>query len=320
MTQPLVSFILVNYRTPDMTINCVRSIRERTAIPHEVVVADSDSGDGSAGKIRVACPGAIVTELDRNLGFGAGCNAAARLAGGKYLYLLNTDTLLHEDSADVLARFLAVRPGVVAVGSRLFYPDGSPQASASKYPSLLGLVAGRDALARMVHPVWPSLGRALASSPPAEWLKEPIRADWCVGASLMVRAGAYRGVGGFDEDFFMYAEETDLCLRLSKLGEIWYTPETAVLHLEGGSGGLEPNPARLARIAAGHRLYFEKHVGRLAARTYMAVWRALSAGKYLFWRGRSLLSRSAGDRKRAEWHRLFVANATALRYPLDDRR
>lgn len=317
MSAPKISFILVNYRTPDLTIACIRSLQEHTrAYTHEIVLADNASGDGSAERIRAECPDAIVVESPVNRGFGAGCNAAAAAASGEYLYLLNTDTLLHEDSAAVLARFLDGHPEAVAVGSRLHYPDGSHQASASWFPSLLSIVAGREVVSGILYRLWPAAARRIMPGPPEESLRAPLHVDWCVAASLMVRAYAYRAVNGFDEDFFMYAEEMDLCLRLSRHGQVWFTPETSVLHLEGASGGTELNATRLARIAAGHRLYFKKHCTPFRAAAFLFAWRAASCIKYVVWRLVALVTRNPRHRKKAEWHRLFLGNFSAITYPL----
>ena len=318
MILPRVSFILVNYRTPEMTIDCIRSIEKHVKIAYEIVLAENASGDGSAERIRKACPEVNIVEPARNRGFGAGCNAAAAPAKGEFLYLLNTDTLLHEDSAAILVSLLEKNPEAVAVGSRLYFPDGSPQASAAYFPTLFSVLAGREVIINILHRIWPGASRKLMASPPDEWLQAPLRVEWCVGASLMVRTSAYRAIGGFDEDFFMYAEEMDLCFRLSKLGEIWYTPQTSVLHLEGGSGGLELNPMRLARIAAGHRLYFKKHYSSFKAKAIMDAWWISSQFKYLSWRIIALFTRKSAHRKKAEWHRLFLSNFSKLTYPLPE--
>lgn len=317
MSGPKISFILVNYRTPDLTVACIRSIQKNTLTsPHEIVLADNASGDGSTERIRAECPEVVMIEAPGNYGFGAGCNAAAAGASGEYFYLLNTDTLLHEDSAAALARFLDGKPEAVAVGSALHYPDGSHQASASYFPTLFSIVAGREVISGMLHRLWPAAARLIMASPPEESLTAPVRVGWCVAASLMVRAEAYRAVGGFDEDFFMYAEEMDLCLRLSRLGEVWFTPETSVLHLEGASGGTELNAMRLARIAAGHRLYFGKHYSRSKAWAFLFAWRLSSCIKYLVWRTVALVTRSPRHCNKAEWHRLFLQNFSRLTYPL----
>lgn len=317
MTEPVVSFILVNYRTPAMTIECIHSIREHSkAFPIEIIVADNASGDGSVEQIRAACRETTVIEVERNRGFGAGCNAAAAPARGRYLYLLNTDTLLHEDSAAILVRLLEDKSKAVAVGSGLHFPDGSRQISASYFPHFLSMVAGRDVIAGLLHRIWPKAAKLFMAGPPEEWLDKPLRVGWCVAASLMVAADAYRAVNGFDEDYFMYAEEMDLCLRLSQLGEIWFTPETSVLHLEGGSGGLELNAARLARIAAGHRLYFHKHFSPFQATAILTAWRLSSYCKCVIWHAVAFFTRRPEHRKKAAWHSLFLKNFNTLTYPL----
>lgn len=314
---PLISFILVNYRTPDLTIACVRSIqRFSTTYPVEIVIADNASGDDSVERLRSELSGIVLVEEKRNWGFGAGCNAAARAAGGDFFYLLNTDTLLLEDSAAILADFLAAKPQAVAVGSRLQYPDGTRQISACNFPTYLSLLAGRDAFVDVLHRFLPSAARHFMACPPEDLLREPLRVDWCVGASLLVRADAYRRVNGFDEDFFMYADEMDLCLRLSRLGEIWYTPATSILHFEGGSDGMDMNASRVARIVAGQRLYYQKHFPRPKAALYLWTWRLTSYAKYCFWRIASAVTGKPEHKNKVRWHELFLRHFNDLRYPL----
>lgn len=318
MTNPLVSFLLVNYHTPDMTAACLRSIKEHTKVPHEVVVVDNSAADDPAGFARLidGCQGAIVAPAAGNRGFGAGCNAAAALASGKYYYLLNTDTLLHEDSAAKLADLLEKTPDAIAVGSRLHNPDGGFQPSAGYFPTLLSLLAGREVATALVYRHFPRLARHIMAYPPPAMLARPQLVDWCVGASLMVRAEAYRSVGGFDEDYFMYAEEMDLCYRLSRLGQIWFTPETSVLHFDAGSHGGPADENRIARIAAGQRLFFRKHYPPARAQLYEEAWLGASCIKYMLWRVAAMLTGNQGYRAKARWHRIFVQRYRALEYPL----
>lgn len=318
MSAPLVSFLLVNYRTPDMTGACVRAIREHTRVSHEIIVLDNGADDDAAGfaQLRDACPGAVVCPATANRGFGAGCNAAAALASGTYLYLLNTDTLLHEDSAACLVRLLEATPRAVAAGSRLHDIDGGFQTAAAYFPTLLSLLAGREVATALVHRRFPRLARRIMAYPPPAMLTRPQRVDWCVGASLMIRADAFARVGGFDEEYFMYSEEMDLCYRLSALGEIWFTPETSVLHLEGGSHENAASETRIARIAAGQRLFFRKHYPRARALLYEGAWLGASLIKYGVWRAAALATDNPRHHARARWHGIFVRRYWSLNYPL----
>ncbi len=258
---PSVSAVLVNFRTPGMTLDCVRSITEHCrATPHEIIVVENGSGDDSADRLRAEGEGFLLVTLPVNIGFGGGCNAGAREAKGKYIYLLNTDTLLHEDSAGVLARFLDSAPSAAAAGSRLIGRDGKAQRAAFNFPTAARVFFGAEGVGEAVERRMPALRGRLSQFIPEERLRAPCRVDWCCGASLMIRADAYRGVGGFDEDFFLYAEETDLCRRLLAFGETWFTPETTVTHLEGATFGEgKISPLRMGYMAAGRKLYYKKH-------------------------------------------------------------
>lgn len=315
--QPLVSFLLVNYRTPDLTLACLESIHRHCRNPrYEVVVVDNASGDDSPARLRTGPAPITLVTSPVNLGFGGGCNLAARQARGRYLYLLNTDTELGEDSAAVLAEFLEKRPSAVAVGSRLIGPDGQTQASAAYFPSWLRLVAGREKMSTALQVRFPGLSERLTYFLPQTSLQEPRRVDWCVGASLMVRAAAYTRVGGFDENFFMYAEEVDLCRRLAGEGEIWFTPATTVLHLDGASSPAQLSDQRLRYIAAGHRLYFRKHLPRAKCWLYVATDYGCALIKGLVWRLLALGGQRQSRLAKAAWHWRYARNYFKISYPL----
>ncbi len=258
---PLVSIVLVNFRTPKMTLECLDSLHQHCrSIPTEIIVVDNGSYDDSLDRLAHAPTRPVIVPLPVNVGFGAGCNAGAQAARGTYIYLLNTDTLMEEDSVRVLADFLDTHANAVAVGSKLRHADGKVQQSALYFPTPLRVFFGGAAGQR-----FPALRKHVSMFLPEELLHTPRQVDWCVGASLMIRADAYRKCGGFDESFFLYAEEIDLCHRLAQYGEIWYTPETTVVHLEGASLEGEISPQRMAFMAAGRRYYYRKYYSRLGA-------------------------------------------------------
>ncbi len=319
---PLVSIVLVNYRTPAMTLDCVASLQKHCrAVPHEIIVADNGSGDDSLPVLEQARqnggPPLVLEPMPVNLGFGAGCNAGARRAKGKYIYLLNTDTLMEGDSVKILAEFLENHPGAAAVGSRLRRPDGTLQRAAFYFPTPLRILLGAENLGEALEKRLPALQTRLSMYIPEERLGEPRRVDWCSGASLMVRAAAYHAIGGFDEAYFLYAEEIDLCRRLLPYGETWFTPDTTVVHLEGAShrdGTISDR--RMGFMAAGRRLYYRKHCS-LPARIlcHLADGGGAAAKGAVLWLA-ALWNRNPATRHRAKAQFAYARNYYTYSYPL----
>lgn len=274
-----VLVVIVNYRTAGLVIDCLHSLEPEVAghARARVVVTDNDSGDDSIPRLEAAVRdrgwGAWVEvrALGRNGGFASGNNAAIRpaLASAeppRYVWLLNPDTVARRGALGALVDFLEARPDVGLVGSRLEDPDGTPQRSAFRFPSVLGELEGGLRLG----PTTKLLAR---------WVSAPTvpeaagRADWVSGASLMVRREVFEAVGLLDEDYFMYYEEVDLCLRARRAGwPCWYVPASRVVHLVGRSSGVSdrsPSRGRLPRCwFESRRRYFLRNLG--AARTVLA--------------------------------------------------
>jgi len=199
----------------------------------ELIVVDHGHAEGMGVNEDTLPPGVRLVRVERNRGFAAGCNAGARLAGGDLLLFLNPDAELREGAVEALwERARAAGPRAL-VGGRLIAPDGADELSFGRRPALrhLLLIALRlDALARWI----PALGalrmvsaeRALACSP-----------HWVSGALMLLPAALFRELGGFDERFFLYCEDVDLCDRLRALGgDVEYEPRAVADHRGGGTG------------------------------------------------------------------------------------
>jgi GT2 family glycosyltransferase len=233
----LVSVIIVSYNTRQMTLDCLRSLYadlDLLKTSAEVFVVDNASQDGSADAVRDAYPEVIVIANAENVGFGAANNQAMARATGEFLLLLNSDAFVAPGTVSALVACLRERPDCAAVGPRLLNGDGTLQPSCYRYPSPsrawfenLWLSA---ALPR--HPVVGDYRR---------WEHDTERdVDWVIGACLLVRRAAYEQVGGFDERFYMYQEETDWQRRMKDQGwKIHFTPAAQATHLGGASGASE---------------------------------------------------------------------------------
>ena len=290
--------VIVNYRTPQLTIACLRSLAPEVAALGcvRVVVTDNASGDGSVERIREALDAqggsawATLMPLDRNGGFAYGNNAAIRpalasIAPPDYVLLLNPDTEVRPDALRELLRFMDARPDVGIAGSRLEGPDGSQHHSCFRFHTVRselnwGLRLG--AVSRLLR-------NYVVAAPLAD-SDQPT--DWVAGASMIVRRRVFEDVGLFDEGYFLYYEEADFCLNARRAHwPCWYVDASRVMHIAGGSTGLDDTTARPARRPrywfASRRRYFVKNHGQLYALCADMAWVA----GYALWRVRRVLQR-----------------------------
>ena len=278
---PLLSIIIVSYNTRAMTLDCLRTLTEQLSGElqnSEIWLVDNASRDGSAQAIRDEFPAVNLIANARNLGFGAANNLALEKARGKYLLLLNSDAFPLNGALQTLCRYLQEHSEVGAVGPRLLNADGSLQASCWKFPSpsrswfeSVGLAA-----ALPNHPTFGDYYR---------WAHDEERAvDFVIGACLLVRREVYEQVGGFDEDFFLYAEETDWQKRMTQAGwSIVFLPAAEVTHL-GGASGQNSGSDEVARVNAyfydGWDRFARKHHGTPG---WLAMRAASASGSALRW-------------------------------------
>ncbi|HXE52498.1 MAG TPA: glycosyltransferase family 2 protein [Tepidisphaeraceae bacterium] len=290
--------IIVNYRTSDLVIDCLRSLRDEigTVPPFKVIVVENASDDDSARRIADAIASnewqswAELLPLGTNGGFAAGNNAAIRaaLAGPDvpdFFLLLNPDTVVRPGAVRALVDFMDRRPDAGIVGSRLENLDGTPQISAFRFPSVLGeLEAGiRIGLISRVLARW-------TVSPPIPSVE--CKTDWVAGASMMIRHQVFETIGLLDERYFMYFEEVDFCRRASRAGwPCWYVPQSRVVHLVGQSSGVT-NAAQSRRRRPRYwfearRLFFLRHYGPFRTLLADLFW----AAGYAVWRVRRAVFR-----------------------------
>ena len=238
---PGISVIIVSYNVREYLDACLESIRHAAAGfagTVEVIVFDNDSRDGTVSLLRPRWPETIWIASDRNLGFGSGCNRGAALATQEILLFLNPDTLVREDTFTVMQSFFQDRPEAGIVGCRIVNREGrlepackrsfpSPRVAAFK---LVGLSS--------LFPKSRVFGQYNLS-----YLDETKthEVDAVSGSFMSLRAKLFREVGGFDEDFFMYGEDLDLCFRVKLLGRRnYYHPATEVIHFKGESAKSTP--------------------------------------------------------------------------------
>jgi GT2 family glycosyltransferase len=253
---PRVSAVVVSFNTRDHLLRCLASLERHVTLPLEVVVVDNASTDGSADSVRGRFPAVRLVANPRNLGFGAACNRGLRAATGAYRLLLNSDAEVGPGSVEALAALLDARPDVGIVAPRTRSADGAIQVSFGP-----ALTPWREwtqrRLVRAVRRRDPSALRRLELLAGVE--REPF---WVSGACLLARAEALDAISGFDEGYFLYEEDVDLCVRVRRAGwRVVYTPSAEVVHALGASMA---RAAELARVEyqRSHLRYYARHNGR----------------------------------------------------------
>ena len=277
-----VRVVIVNYRTPELSIACLRSLKaEVLAHPDaSVTVVDNDSRDNSAHLISVAIESegwtswVSLIESPLNGGFSDGNNVAIRSALAcentpDCFWLLNPDTLVRPGALSALTSFLGSRPQVGICGGGIENQRGLPWPFVFRFPSILSEL--EQALS--FGPASALLSKWAILKPISDF---PEKVDWVCGASMMVRREVIDKVGLMDDGYFLYFEETDYCLAANRAGwECWYVPQSRIMHIAGQSTGIveSDQPKRLPSYwFDSRRRYFVKNHGRLYAVIADIVW------------------------------------------------
>ena len=292
-----VRVIILNYRTPELTVACLHSlVAESESFPEfHVVVVDNDSQDSSVETISAAIAEqdwdwVSFMPLAQNGGYASGNNAAIRPALAlehppQYFHILNPDTVVQPDAIRTLVDFMEQHPEAGIAGSRLQDPDGTPQCSAFRFPNLLGEIESGLRLG----PVSKLLAgwRVVQPVPAAN-----AQTDWVAGASMIVRRQVFETAGLMDDAYFLYYEEVDFCLAAARAGwSCWYVPASRVVHYVGKSTGVSDTKQARKRLPAywfdSRRRYFVKNYGQ----PYAVLSEVSLAASYAVWRMRRALQR-----------------------------
>lgn len=250
-----VSTIIVTHNSAGPLTECLTALKKSASgVTVELIVVDNASSDDSVDLVGSLWPEARVLRNDRNLGFGAAANLGAKEAVGRYLFLVNPDVTVDPGAIETLLATMKVHPKPGLVSGRLCFPDGSFQATCRRIPTPSNIVFSRGAMTSRIG------GR---SKQPSHYTlpdyESTTEVETVSGTMAMIERGVFEKFGGFDERFFMYMEDTELCVRLHQSGySNLFVPKAGGVHLWGrGSGG-----GRVTRLWHHHMSvwrYFLKH-------------------------------------------------------------
>lgn len=250
-----VSIVIVNYKSKDLTLNCIRSIRaaDWSGLTYEIIVVDNYSADLSSDDLKQL--GEIKFIMNgRNIGLGAANNKGIKLARGEYIVIMNPDTLAAKDVFIKLFAYMEDRPTVGLVGPKQFNSDKTVQDSCFRWPGLVTPLFRRTPLGKTAAGK-KDLDRFLYKDYNKDMARE---VDWLLGSFLFCRASTLRQIGLFDERFFLYLEDTDLGRRFWQNGwRVVYNPEAAIIH----------NHARRSAYLSWYKFFLNK-----AAWHHLASW------------------------------------------------
>lgn len=249
-----VSIVIINFNTKKLTQDCIDSILQSTRCEYEILVVDNSSKPEEKFSSDLSVIKIIQAE---NKGFGHACNIGMKAACGDYYLMLNSDTLVHEGAIDRCAQYINTHEKTGAVGCKTLLADGTldhnckrglPTPEASLY-YLLGL--------DKKYPDSPKYARYHATYLDENTVNE---VEVLSGAFMLLRASLIQEIGGFDEDYFMYCEDVDLCLRIANVGyTLVYLPDAAITHLKGQSGLSSKNRKVIRWFHQSMLIFYKKH-------------------------------------------------------------
>ena len=312
-SSPTLSVVIVTYNSEAHVGAALRALdKAATATSFEVIVVDNASADASVEVVRAECPDTTVIVSPENLGFAAACNLAARRARGDFLLFLNPDSETDPAAIDTAIEYLTKHPRVGIVGGRTRYADGrlNPTCCFAE-PTLWSAFCYATGLASVFRSSTVFNPEAIGG-----WDRDSDRVVQVVtGCFALLRTSLFRSLNGFDERFFMYSEDTDLCRRVRNLGlQCVHLRDVGLVHLGGGSDNVRA--AKLAKVFMARRQYYDKHwsssgakvggllvdlgvLARLAASTLgpadrRATWRNIWAARDL-WHDGSVTARKVEE-------------------------
>lgn len=233
MTEKTVSIIVVNYNAPALLDNCLSSVIQHTrGLDFEIIVVDNNSTEGDVEQIASKYHDVIIIKNEKNIGFAAANNIGFDIAKGKYVLILNNDTIFHENTIKTLFDFAGKIEQDVFIGCKLLNEDGSHQVSIVDFDTLTNSF-GENFFIYKLFPRSKIFNRFHLNY---KYINQPVEVDVVKGAFILCTASALEELKGFDPKFFFFGEETDLCYRFKKNGgRVFYYPGSSIYHVGGAS-------------------------------------------------------------------------------------
>jgi N-acetylglucosaminyl-diphospho-decaprenol L-rhamnosyltransferase len=283
MCVPDVTAILVNYNAGGELARALRSIADEMAgHAWDAIVVDNASVDGSAESAEAFAPAVRLVRNSENVGFSRGVNQGLLASVAPLVLIMNPDCRLVAGAVAALRAVLDAHPDCAIAGPRILNPDGSVQGSARGDPDMLTGLFGRTALLRRLVPFLPVAKRNVVTEEAIRSGDESVAVDWLSGACMLARRDALVKVRGFDERFFLYWEDADLCRRLRARGyHVRYVPGATAIHRVGQSS----RTARAFAIREFHKsafLYYATHVAPAPLNPKRAAARAILLARCWF--------------------------------------
>jgi GT2 family glycosyltransferase len=302
-----VSIIIVSWNTCDVLRGCLRSILEETRdVSFEIIVIDNASRDDSAAMVRNEFPVAKIIENSDNRGFAAANNQGIRVASGRYILLLNPDTVILKSAICRCVAYADHHPDVGVVGCQVLEDDRRIQRTGFSFPGPWNLFLTVSGLSR----AFPN--SRLFGRPELGWWGRNSEQDLDVvsGMFMLVRHEAIEQVGLLDEDYFVYTEEADWCYRFFRAG--WrrvFTPCAQIVHLDGGSKSTSQVSVKMfVQIQKSTMIYFRKHLGLGAWLAAKIVYVVSNSARAAIWFLSSIVTRNPSLRRKS------AAAAAAVRF------
>jgi len=251
-----VSIIIVSWNTRQITCECIGSICEQTSeLKYEIIVIDNASTDNSAAMVKAEFPKVALIENSENRGFAAANNQGITIAKGRYVLLLNSDTIVLNNAIAKAVAFADAHPEAAVVGCKVLNPDETLQSTCFMFPSILNMFLSTTYFYKL-FPKSKFFGREQMTW----WYRNDVReVDVVTGCFMLVRREAIEQVGMMDEQFFIYAEETDWCYRFKQAGwKIVFTPDAQIIHFGGGSSKQKQSEMTL-QLRQSILLFMKKH-------------------------------------------------------------
>jgi N-acetylglucosaminyl-diphospho-decaprenol L-rhamnosyltransferase len=292
---PDLSIIIVSWNVRALLRDCLRSIvAHRGALAVQIIVVDSGSADGTAEMVAEEFPAVHLIARPDNVGFPKGNNLGLAVANGRFLLLLNPDTVVLEGALPTAVAYLEQHPAVGMVGCQLLNGDGSVQSSRRRFPTWATAVFESTWL----QPYAPAnlLRHYYAADLPDD---ETAEVDWVMGAFLLTRPEVVAQVGGMDEGYFMYSEELDWCKRIKLAGwGVMYLPTAQVIHYQGKSSE-QASTLRHIHFNRAKLRYFGKYHGRMAMHSLRLILLLNFAAQFVLEGVKGLL----GHKRPLRWQR-----------------